>query len=63
MNHKMTSTLKRREKALQDNCEMLEDRRPRCQSVLSLAEQIVRFRIGIGELLAFHSAVGEKAHA
>jgi hypothetical protein len=29
--------------------------------VLSLAEQPIQFRIGIGELLAFHSAVFEKA--
>ena len=33
----------------------------RCREVLPLCEQIVRFRIGIGELLAFHSAVCEKA--
>jgi hypothetical protein len=29
--------------------------------VLPLAEQLIRFRIGIGEVLAFHSAVFEKA--
>ncbi|MFZ0514447.1 MAG: hypothetical protein WAM14_22775 [Candidatus Nitrosopolaris sp.] len=28
---------------------------------MPLAEQILRFKIGIGELLAFHSAVYEKA--
>ena len=33
----------------------------RCQSVLPLAEQIIRLRIGIGELLAFHTAVSENA--
>jgi hypothetical protein len=29
--------------------------------VLPLAEQLIQFRIGIGEVLAFHSAVFEKA--
>jgi hypothetical protein len=29
--------------------------------VLPLVEQIIQFRIGIGEILAFHSAVFEKA--
>src|SRR5438128_3936464 len=33
----------------------------RCREVLPLCEQIVRFRIGIYELLAFHTAVSEKA--
>ena len=33
----------------------------RCQSVLPLCEQIIRLQIGIGELLAFHTAVSEKA--
>ncbi|MFZ0513865.1 MAG: hypothetical protein WAM14_19825 [Candidatus Nitrosopolaris sp.] len=28
---------------------------------MPLAEQLIQFRIGIGELLAFHSAVHEKA--
>ena len=31
------------------------------KDVLPLAEQITRFKIGIDELLAFHSAVYEKA--
>ncbi|MGC2571370.1 MAG: hypothetical protein WA364_07655 [Candidatus Nitrosopolaris sp.] len=31
------------------------------KDVLSLAEQIIKFRIGMDELLAFHSAVYEKA--
>ena len=33
----------------------------RCQEVLPLCEQIVRLRIGMSELLAFHTAVSEKA--
>jgi hypothetical protein len=52
---------KRREKALQNNCKMLEERVAKCQSVLPLCEQIVRIRIGIGQLLAFHTAVSEKS--
>jgi hypothetical protein len=40
---------------------VLEERVARCQRVLPLAEQIVRLRIGIGELLAFHTAICEMA--
>jgi hypothetical protein len=40
---------------------MFEERIARCQSVLPLSEQIIRLRIGIGELLAFHTAVSEMA--
>jgi hypothetical protein len=40
---------------------MLEKRMVMCQDVLPLAEQIIRLRIGLGELLAFHTAVCEKA--
>src|SRR5438874_1251447 len=54
-------SLKRKEKVLQNNCKLLEERVARCREVLPLCEQIVRFRIGIGELLAFHTAVCEKA--
>ena len=39
----------------------LEDRIKKCKDVLPLAEQIMRLNVGIGELLAFHSAVYEKA--
>ena len=39
----------------------MEGRIKKVKDVLSLAEQLIRFRIGIGELLAFHSAVFEKA--
>jgi hypothetical protein len=39
----------------------LEDRITKVKDVLPLAEQIMWLKIGIGELLAFHSAVFEKA--
>ena len=54
-------SLRRREKALQDNSKRLEERMAKCQSVLPLCEQIFQIRIGISELLAFHTAVSEKA--
>jgi hypothetical protein len=34
----------------------LEERIRKVKNVLALAEQLIRFRIGIGEVLAFHSA-------
>jgi hypothetical protein len=49
---------------------MFDERIARCQSVLLLCEQIIRLKIGIGELLAligigellaFHTVVSEKA--
>jgi hypothetical protein len=54
-------SLRQTEKGLKDNCKMLEERVARCQGVLPLAEQISRLRIGIDELLAFHTAVSETA--
>jgi CRISPR/Cas system CMR-associated protein Cmr5 small subunit len=54
-------SLSQTEKGLEDNCKMLEERVARCESVLPLAEQISRLRIGIGELLAFHTSVSETA--
>ncbi|MFY9796641.1 MAG: hypothetical protein WAM42_01120 [Candidatus Nitrosopolaris sp.] len=39
----------------------LEDMITKVKNVLPLAEQLVGFKIGIGEVLAFHSAVHEKA--
>ncbi len=39
----------------------LEDRVKKCKDVLPLAEQLMRLNVGIGEFLAFHSAVYEKA--
>jgi hypothetical protein len=49
------------EKGLKNNCKILEERIDRCLEVLPLCEQIVRLRIGMSELLAFHTAVSEKA--
>ena len=43
------------------NAQQLEDRIMDCKDVLPLAEQITRLKTGISELLAFHSAVYEKA--
>jgi hypothetical protein len=54
-------SLKQTEKGLKNNCKMLEERAIKCQEVLPLCEQIVRLRIGVSELLAFHTAVCEKA--
>jgi hypothetical protein len=54
-------SLRQTEKGLKDNCKILEERIARCLEVIPLCEQIVRLRIGIGELLAFHTAVCEKA--
>jgi hypothetical protein len=54
-------SLTQTEKGVEDNCKMLEERMARCKGVLPLAEQISRLPIGIGELLAFHSAVSETA--
>ena len=54
-------SLRQTERGLIDNCRVLEERVDRCREVLPLCEQIVRLRIGIGELLAFHTAVCERA--
>jgi|GEM_PF-516902 len=54
-------SLRRTERGLKDNCRALEERVAGCQSVLPLAEQINRLGIGVSELLAFHTAVSEKA--
>jgi hypothetical protein len=43
-----------------DRCR-LEERLLKVKDVLPLAEQIMRLKVGIGELFAFHSAVYEKA--
>ncbi len=32
-----------------------------CRSILAVCEQIIRPRFGLGELLAFHTAVSERA--
>jgi hypothetical protein len=54
-------SLRQTEKGLKNNCKIFEERIARCREVLPLCEQIVRLRIGIGELLAFHTAVCECA--
>jgi hypothetical protein len=54
-------SLRQTEKGLKNNCKIFEERIGRCLEVLPLCEQIARLRIGIGELLAFHTAVCEKA--
>jgi hypothetical protein len=54
-------SLRQTEKGLKNNCKILEKRIGRCLEVLPLCEQIARLRIGLGELLAFHTAVSEKA--
>ena len=54
-------SLKRREKALQDNCEILEKRISEDRQVLPLLEQIRSMEIGIDKLLTFCVAVSEKA--
>jgi hypothetical protein len=54
-------SLRQTEKGFKNNCKILEKRIARSQEVLPLSEQIVRLPIGIGELLAFHTAVSEKA--
>lgn len=54
-------SLRQTERGLIDNFRVLEERVGRCREVLPLCEQIVRLRIGIGELLAFHTTVSERA--
>ena len=54
-------TLRKERMELDEERRKLEDRIMECKDVLPLAEEITRLKIGIGELLAFHSAVYEKA--
>ena len=54
-------TLRKERIELEIERRKLEDRIMDCKDVLPLGEQIMRLKIGIGELLAFHSAVYEKA--
>jgi hypothetical protein len=54
-------SLKQREKALKDNCEMLEKRMSRDRQVVPLLQQIRSMGIGIDKLLPFSLAVNEKA--
>jgi hypothetical protein len=54
-------SLRQTEKGLKNNCKIIEERIARCQELLPLSEQIIRLRIGVDELLAFHTAFCEKA--
>ena len=54
-------SLKRREKALQDNCEILEKRMSGDRQVLPMLQRIRSMGIGIDKLLPFSLAVNEKA--
>ena len=54
-------SLKKERREIEFNRRILEGRIKKVKDVLPLAEQLIRFRIGIGEVLAFHSAVFEKA--
>jgi hypothetical protein len=56
------TSLKRRAKALQDNCEVLEERMSSDRQVLPLLQRIQSMGIGIDKLLPFSLAVNEKAH-
>jgi hypothetical protein len=48
-------------KLLKNECKVLESRAARYKQLLPLCEKIVRFGIGIGELLALHAAVMKKS--
>src|SRR5215831_15581121 len=54
-------TLRKERMELDEERRALEARLTRVKDALPLAEQITRLKMGIGELLAFHCAVYEKA--
>ena len=54
-------SMKKEQLGIEFDRRRLEERIIKVKDVLPLAEQIMRLRVGIGELLAFHSAVYEKA--
>jgi hypothetical protein len=54
-------SMKKKRWKINNDRRRLEDRIIKVKDVLPLAEQIMWLKIGIGELLAFHSAVFEKA--
>jgi hypothetical protein len=56
-------SMKKERLEIEFNRRKLESRIQKVKDLLPLAEQIMRLKIGIGELLAFHSAVYEKADA
>jgi hypothetical protein len=49
------------ERQLNNNCKALEARAAQCRYVLPMCEQIMHIGIGLPELLAFHTAVVNKA--
>ena len=53
--------MKKETQEIEFNRRRLEDRIIKVKDALPLAEQIMRLKVGIGELLAFHSAVYKKA--
>ena len=54
-------SMKKERQEIEFNRRRLEDRIIKVKDALPLAEQIMRLKVGIGELLAFHSAVYKKA--
>ena len=54
-------SMKKERIEIQNDWRRLEDRIIKVKDVLPLAEQIMRLKVGIVEMLAFHSAVYEKA--
>jgi hypothetical protein len=54
-------SMKKERREIEFNRRLLEAQIKKVKDVLPLAEQLIRFRISIGEVLAFHSAVFEKA--
>jgi len=56
-------SLKRREKILKDDCQMLKNRISEYRQVLPLLQQIRSIGIGLDKLLPFIIAVNEKARA
>jgi hypothetical protein len=54
-------SLKRREKILEDDCQMFENRMSEYRQVLPLLQQIRALGIDIDKLIAFNIAVNEKA--
>ena len=54
-------SMKKERLEIEFNRRRLEGRIKKVKDILPLAEQLIQFRIGIGEVLAFHSAVFEKA--
>lgn len=54
-------SLRQEERHLRDNCKIYESRLARHSDALPICERLYRLGIGLGELLAFHTAVSERA--